>query len=348
MTVLSARLSEPALTATPGGVVACDVRMRNGGDAAMSVRVEARGRAGTWAVARPEKVAVAPGAEASARLTFTVPDSTLLAGETFGFTVRLIGDRPLDVPGTIEIAERRDVRLSVHPLISQDRREGRHTVLVANRGNVPALVTLGAEADVAVHLASRVVVVEAGTEARVDLAVSAGRSWFGRRARPHRVVVRAEREDGPAVEAAAMFFQSPVRWKGPLALAATGLLLAALAVSGFAGRDGTEAPGPVARGEPVATAVPSNCPEPAPVADGGALVPIRLFVFCPVVLTVPAGTEVRWRNEDAAAHTATFEAFDTGVLRQGQSAAIRFDVAGTYSYYCVLHPGMRGTVVVTA
>ena len=347
MTVFSAKLSEPTLSALPGGVVGCDLRVRNAGDAAVAVRIEPRGRAGAWAVALPATVGVAPGGEAQARLTFTVPDAPFVAGETVAFTVRVVGDQSLDVPGAIEIAERRDVRLSVLPLISRDARCGRHTVEVANRGNVPALVTLGADDEgggTAVALSARVVVVEPGESARVALVVTARRRLFGRRPRPHRVSVWADQDDGPRLGTAAVLFQSPVRWKRAVALAAVAAGLAVvLAVAGL-GR----APVPLSpevAAAPGGVEVPSNCRE-----DGDdALVPIAAFAFCPATLTVAAGSEVRWRNDDLAAHSATADGlFDTGVLRTGQSAGIRFDWPGTYPYYCVLHPGMRGTVVVTA
>ena len=351
MTVFSARLSQPALSAAPGGVVACDLRLRNASDRPVAVRVEARGRAGAWATVRPEKMQVPAGAEALAQLTFTVPDSALTAGESVGFTVRVVGDRSLDVPGRIQIAERRDVRLRIHPLISQD---GRHEVVLTNRGNVAALVTLAAEdededgAAAAVRLGSRVVVVEPGEESRVDLAVSASRRVWGRRPRPHRVVVSAGQDGMPGLDAAAVWFQRPVRLKAA-AVMVVGAMLCGLAVALAGGTvRPAAAPAPAA-----ATAVPSNCPE---VVEEG-VVAISTYAYCPGTITVAAGTDVRWRNDDMVPHSATVDGdgegdgdggFDTGLLRRGGTATVRFDRPGTYAYYCTIHPAMRGTVVVTA
>jgi plastocyanin len=77
--------------------------------------------------------------------------------------------------------------------------------------------------------------------------------------------------------------------------------------------------------------------------------------FEPYTVTIPAGTSLRWENQDFVLHTATSgtpssgptDAFDTGFITQGEySAAIRLEEPGEYPYYCVLHPWMVGTVYV--
>jgi plastocyanin len=89
--------------------------------------------------------------------------------------------------------------------------------------------------------------------------------------------------------------------------------------------------------------------------DGGgggaaaAKVAIVKFQFKPATITVRPGAEVSWRNGDAAPHTATAENrtdFDTGTLKTGQSDTITFRKPGTYSYICLFHPFMHGTVKV--
>ena len=76
------------------------------------------------------------------------------------------------------------------------------------------------------------------------------------------------------------------------------------------------------------------------------------FRYCPGTIRVPAGTEVRWTNRDSAAHTVTSrgesERFDSGRIGRGHSWSHRFDTAGTFAYYCTVHPWMEGTVDVTA
>ncbi|MDQ6726568.1 MAG: cupredoxin family copper-binding protein [Actinomycetota bacterium] len=105
----------------------------------------------------------------------------------------------------------------------------------------------------------------------------------------------------------------------------------------------------------VAAAIPQTsasagptCPERSEAEP--ARVDIVGFAFCPAVLTVPIGSEVRWVNADLSPHTATDDGpdgtIDSGPLAQGQSWSRRFTRPGTYSFYCRLHPGMSGTVIV--
>lgn len=80
-------------------------------------------------------------------------------------------------------------------------------------------------------------------------------------------------------------------------------------------------------------------------------VTIMNFKFDPTPLTIPVGTTVVWTNQDTAPHTATSDTkgvFDTGLLQKGQSGKITFNTAGTFTYYCTVHPNMHGTVIVTA
>jgi len=88
----------------------------------------------------------------------------------------------------------------------------------------------------------------------------------------------------------------------------------------------------------------------APAASAATGVTIQNFAFAPSSVTVPAGTTITWTNQDSAPHTATAldGTFDTGTLKQGQSATITLSKAGTFSYICSIHPFMKGTVVVTA
>jgi len=82
-------------------------------------------------------------------------------------------------------------------------------------------------------------------------------------------------------------------------------------------------------------------------------VTIMNFKFDPTPLTIPVGTTVTWTNQDTAPHTATSDpgsafVFDTGMLQKGQSGKITFNTAGTFTYFCTVHPNMHGTVTVTA
>jgi plastocyanin len=86
------------------------------------------------------------------------------------------------------------------------------------------------------------------------------------------------------------------------------------------------------------------------VSDGrGTVVEIAEGCFLPTVLRVEPGATVTFWNHDAMAHSVTgasvsFGSFDE--LSQDERMAFRFDGNGVYPYFCVLHPGMVGAVVV--
>jgi hypothetical protein len=71
--------------------------------------------------------------------------------------------------------------------------------------------------------------------------------------------------------------------------------------------------------------------------------------FEPAVLYVEPGDEVTWINRDLAPHTVTGVAQAWGsseVFEKGRKATWEFMEEGVYPYYCALHPGMVGAVVV--
>ena len=121
-------------------------------------------------------------------------------------------------------------------------------------------------------------------------------------------------------------------------------------------------PEPAAPSEPApAPPVEAAPPEPQPLADeraerpkaraaqSGAVV-ISDFQFAPVTITIQQGDTVTWTNEGPTPHSATADdgSFDTGVFPAGESRSQTFTEAGTFAYYCLPHPNMRGTVVVNA
>ncbi len=78
--------------------------------------------------------------------------------------------------------------------------------------------------------------------------------------------------------------------------------------------------------------------------------------FSPTPLTVTRNTKVTWTNNGQLLHTVTAPDpaaptppanFDSGTLNQGQQFSRTFTVAGTYNYYCTIHPFMKAQVVVT-
>jgi plastocyanin len=77
-------------------------------------------------------------------------------------------------------------------------------------------------------------------------------------------------------------------------------------------------------------------------------VKIDNFVFGPQTITVPIGTTVTWTNSDDIPHTAvsTDGVFKSKVMDTDEKFSYTFTKAGTYSYYCSIHPKMTGQVVV--
>jgi len=73
------------------------------------------------------------------------------------------------------------------------------------------------------------------------------------------------------------------------------------------------------------------------------------FAFSPDTVTVAAGTTVTWENtETGIAHTATSDedVWTSGTLNEGDEFSFTFDEAGTFAYFCTIHPDMTGTIVV--
>src|SRR5215510_10372668 len=107
-------------------------------------------------------------------------------------------------------------------------------------------------------------------------------------------------------------------------------------------------------GSNYSSSTPSPAPSPAP-APGGPSSAVSIpngastlgtSAFMPDALTVDAGTTVTWTNTDSVPHTSTSDArsWDSGIVGPGQQFSVAFQTPGTFSYHCVLHPGMIGTV----
>ncbi len=80
-----------------------------------------------------------------------------------------------------------------------------------------------------------------------------------------------------------------------------------------------------------------------------ATVTIDNFTFTPATITVSPGTRVVWVNRDDIPHLVvgvTDKTIKSPPLDTGDSYAFTFSHAGTYAYFCGIHPMMQGTVVV--
>jgi plastocyanin len=92
----------------------------------------------------------------------------------------------------------------------------------------------------------------------------------------------------------------------------------------------------------------SNVSAAAQEKPATAEVRIDNFSFGPATLTVPVGTSVTWINRDDIPHTvvSTDGAFKSKVLDTDEKFSFTFSKAGTYPYFCSIHPKMTGKVIV--
>jgi plastocyanin len=85
-------------------------------------------------------------------------------------------------------------------------------------------------------------------------------------------------------------------------------------------------------------------------AEATQTVMMENYAFTPASLTVRVGDTVTWMQHDTAPHdvvtTSAPVAFRSPQLSQGQSWSYTFRTAGTYAYYCSVHPDMRAQVTV--
>jgi plastocyanin len=73
------------------------------------------------------------------------------------------------------------------------------------------------------------------------------------------------------------------------------------------------------------------------------------FSFSPKTFTVPVGATVTWINHDSVPHvvvSADDQFKKSPVLKEEQRFSNAFATAGTYSYFCSIHPRMTGEITV--
>jgi len=103
------------------------------------------------------------------------------------------------------------------------------------------------------------------------------------------------------------------------------------------------------------TSTPPTTSGPTVIISPGSSSPSNAKFFDPPKLTVSKGTTVTWKNGDSTMHTVTSGSaqggesgtvFDSSYLTGGKTFQHTFSDAGTFDYYCTLHPYMKGQVVV--
>lgn len=71
--------------------------------------------------------------------------------------------------------------------------------------------------------------------------------------------------------------------------------------------------------------------------------------YHPTIIRVNTGTAVTWTNDDSIIHTVTDinGTFDSDLIQPGAGWSYTFYNEGKYTYYCTIHPWMKGLVIVT-
>src|SRR3984957_1279091 len=72
------------------------------------------------------------------------------------------------------------------------------------------------------------------------------------------------------------------------------------------------------------------------------------FTFGPQEVTVAVGTTVKWVNHDDIPHNVVNKdkVFRSKALDTDDSYSFTFASAGTFDYFCGLHPHMQGKIIV--
>ena len=86
----------------------------------------------------------------------------------------------------------------------------------------------------------------------------------------------------------------------------------------------------------------------AAAQDATNVITIDNFTFSPKELTVAVGTTVKWVNHDDIPHLVVEKktTFRSKALDTDDSYSYTFTSAGTFGYFCGLHPHMVGKVIV--
>jgi len=141
----------------------------------------------------------------------------------------------------------------------------------------------------------------------------------------------------------------------PLLTAALVALSLGLVACGSSGSDSTSEAESAATeqesgGEQPAEESESTESEPAPSGEAAKSEKVEIveFTYEPDPVVVQVDGKVIWQNQDTAPHTATADdgSFDTGTIDKGKIGSATFHETGTFTYHCLIHPTMHGTVEV--
>jgi plastocyanin len=152
--------------------------------------------------------------------------------------------------------------------------------------------------------------------------------------------------DAPGKEIDSMTIQdcsSYTRFPGRAAVMG-GILLSLLLVADCALASQPMVTDPPNNSPRLAAAPPSSVPTPQAPLN----VSIASFAFAPETIAASPGQTIIWTNNDRVPHTVTNvdKLWDSRPIAPGQSFSVTLDRAGTYAYYCAIHPHMTAKIIV--
>jgi plastocyanin len=108
-----------------------------------------------------------------------------------------------------------------------------------------------------------------------------------------------------------------------------------------------------ASGAPASGAPASAAAGPCAPSDAAGTVSASManIAFDPATITAKVGDVISWTNKDTVQHTATIkgnETCTTAALATNASGGITFSQAGSYDFFCKIHPQMTGKIEVTS
>ncbi|TMK37513.1 MAG: hypothetical protein E6G58_01735 [Actinobacteria bacterium] len=91
----------------------------------------------------------------------------------------------------------------------------------------------------------------------------------------------------------------------------------------------------------------SDCTSGNAIKFTGTLT-VKNFAFSPSCFSVASGATISVANSDPRSHNFTVKGTDVAVVvLPGETGKATAPGPGTYDFVCTIHPGMKGTMIVT-
>jgi hypothetical protein len=232
-----ATLQGDSVQVEPGNQATTEIRVRNTGSVVDQFTFEVLGDAQPWSAVEPATLSLFPGAEETARITFSPPRSPQVPAGQMPFAVRVVSKEDpagsVVEEGTLGIAPFSDVFAELAPRMSRGSLRATHDLAIDNRGNTPLDATLSAsDPDRLLNFDLRPprISADAGTAVFAKVGVRPKkRFWRGTpQTRPFLVQVEAPGTTPVAIDGTLLQEAMLPRWLVPALVALAGLLVLAV------------------------------------------------------------------------------------------------------------------------